>query len=91
MLYNSFNLTSVICLHTKFVLFDPYMGLDQELATPIKVNVGVMAMKGYSTSHKSPHHHMVYFHYQDIRWGVLPFCWHAVDWPNISMVLSILV
>ena len=54
LLYTSHKLTSVICLYTKFLLFDPFIGPYQVLLHWGRVDLGVMAMKGYSTFPKSP-------------------------------------
>ena len=49
-----------------------------------RVDLGAMAMKGYSVFPKAPallepHHQIVYCHIQDTRWGVvLPLCREAV-------------
>ena len=54
MLYKSHHLISVICLYTQFVLFDLLTGPNQVLPLRTRVDLGAMAMKGYSTFWKTP-------------------------------------
>ena len=70
-LYNSHNLTSVICLHTVCSIWL----IDRALSgVPLQVRVDIIAiaMKGYSTFLISPklklYHQMVLCHIQDARW-----------------------
>ena len=54
------------------VLFNPYIGPYQVLPLQARMDLGVMAMKEYSTSQVpallKPHHQIV-CHIQDTRWG----------------------
>ena len=55
------------------VLFNPYIGPYQVLPLRARVDLGVMAMKGYSAFPKAPvllepHHQIVLCHIQDTRW-----------------------
>ena len=74
LLYDNHIFTSVICLHTQFVLFDPLIGPYQVLPLQFRVDQEAMAMKRYSTFFKSPRpepcHQIVWCHYQDTHWGV---------------------
>ena len=63
-----------------------------------RVDLGVMAMKGYFTFSKAPtllklYHQIVSCHIQDIcwnqEWGVLPLCWDAVSVFYIPSLLDI--
>ena len=62
LLYDSHNLASVICLHTWLVLFDTWIGPYQVLPLRVRVDLGTMAMKRYSTFLKflrlEPYHQM---------------------------------
>ena len=55
-------------------LFNPQIGSYQVLPIRARVDLGAMAMKGYSAFTKAPallepHHQIVQCHLQDIRWG----------------------
>ena len=57
------------------VLFNPYIGPYQVLPLRGRVDLGAMAMKGYSAFPKDPallelHHWIVLCHIQDTRWGM---------------------
>ena len=52
------------------------MGAYQVLPLQARVDLGVIALKGYSAFPKAPvllepHHQIVYCHIQDTRWGSL--------------------
>ena len=71
------------------ILFNPEINPYQELQLWARVDLGVMAMKGYSAFPKAlallePHHQIVYYHIQDTPCGGdggggLPLCRGAVQ------------
>ena len=56
--------------------------IDRTLSSATREDVGLMAMKGYSSFPKSsrlkPHLQMVWYHIQDSGWAFLPLCRDAV-------------
>ena len=58
----------------QLVLFNQYIGPYQVLPFQARVDLGAMAMKGYSAFPKvpaslEPHHQIVYCHIQETHWG----------------------
>ena len=73
--FEQFSLASV----HRLVLFDSYIS--------DATNLGVMAMKGYSTLPKAPvlldsHHQTVSCHIQDTRWGV---SYHSAEKQSVTL------
>ena len=66
-------------LNVKIVLFDPQLGPYHVLSLRAKLNLGAMAMKGYSVFPKAPallepHQKIVSCQIRDTSWGALPLC-----------------
>ena len=82
-----FSQTIQFSISMPLVLFNPEIGPYQVLPLRDRMDLGAIAVKGYSAFPKTPallepHHQTVYCHIQDIHWvgwGFLPLCRGAVN------------